>query len=623
MPLKGKFGMKRVQLLLQRTRRDDDNYPTKKVCLSLGKKRKEVDSVTNCNIPGKRPVRHYEERVSRDVFDGRLLQRLTRQRRTGDECQVRENGVHNLFPEVRTPIKKQLTLKWVPSCQCFNGLLKLAVLVELSTTSLPPAALITPSPAAVPPPLLFTSSTAPSSPTRSVDSFVFRVFSCLAFRLVLEHFEKAFEKRPPRSANLDFDARVPIPFSVFPSSYRSDAVSETTHSRVEGEVKLTGAAASRVGREDTHHEGPLPAPRVHGNEEVDHRYSKTEYRPVRTQIREDYRVYEEAPPAARERYPEVDLAREQYYETKQERKGFQAQLDVTEHEYRRRTDPNYSVQYESVRPYPNETREVDASYDRVDEYTETYKPRPHVREVDYDSSSNRFDKTVEVIKERRTVHDTPTQRMGYYDDEGQYHSFRRGVERAADRILHPFHHHHHHHKEEMVSEDRPVRREAPRETVRVIQPRGGHPPGTITIPCHFIRIGDLLILQGRPCQVIRISVSAQTGQHRYLGVDLFTGQLHEESSFVSNPSPSVVVQSMLGPVYKTYRILDLRDDGHITAMTDTGDIKQGLRVIDQGGLFNRISDAFADGRGSVRALVINDGGRELVVDYKVIHGSRL
>jgi hypothetical protein len=106
-------------------------------------------------------------------------------------------------------------------------------------------------------------------------------------------------------------------------------------------------------------------------------------------------------------------------------------------------------------------------------------------------------------------------------------------------------------------------------------------------------------------------------------VDIFTGQLHEESSFVSHPSPSVVVQSMLGPIYKTYRILDLRDDGRITAMTETGNVKQGIRVIDQGDLFNRISEAFSEGKGSVRALVINDGGRELVVDYKVIHGSRL
>jgi hypothetical protein len=123
--------------------------------------------------------------------------------------------------------------------------------------------------------------------------------------------------------------------------------------------------------------------------------------------------------------------------------------------------------------------------------------------------------------------------------------------------------------------------------------------------------------------VIRISVSSQTGQHRYLGVDLFTRQLHEESSFISNPSDSVVVQTMLGPVYKTYRVLDIHEDGHIVAMTETGDVKQGLAVLNQGNLFQRISDAFSEGRGSVRALVINDAGRELVVDYKVIHGSRL
>ncbi|WEW55969.1 hypothetical protein PRK78_001404 [Emydomyces testavorans] len=430
-------------------------------------------------------------------------------------------------------------------------------------------------------------------------------------------------KDAQRTANLDFDARVPIPFSVFPSSYRSDAVSETTHTRVEGEVKLAGTA-SRVGREDTRFEGPFPDSRVYGKEEVDSRYTKSEYHPVRTHSREDFHVHEERP-ALRERYPEVDLSRERYYDTQtHERKGFEAQLDVTEHEYRRRTDPNYAVQYETARPYSNQTRDIDVSYDRESETVETYKPRSQVREVEYDTSSSRFDTHIEVDTDRRPVYDAPKPKMGYYDDDGHYHSFRRGVERAADRVLHPFHHHHH--KEDIVVSDErgPSRvREGVRESVRVVQPRGGHPPGTITIPCHFIRIGDLLILQGRPCQIIRISVSAQTGQHRYLGVDLFTGQLHEESSFVSNPSPSVVVQSMLGPVYKTYRILDLRDDGCLTAMTETGDIKQGLRVIDQGGLFSRISEAFADGRGSVRALVINDGGRELVVDYKVIHGARL
>ncbi|KAI5282890.1 woronin body major protein [Ascosphaera acerosa] len=162
------------------------------------------------------------------------------------------------------------------------------------------------------------------------------------------------------------------------------------------------------------------------------------------------------------------------------------------------------------------------------------------------------------------------------------------------------------------------------ESARAIEGgRKGANSGTVSIPCHFIRVGDVLILQGRPCQVIRITTSAQTGQHRYLGVDLFTRQLHEESSFISNPKPSVVVQSMLGPVYKTYRILDIREDGCLVAMTESGDVIQDLAVLEQGGLFERISAAFGEGRGSVRALVINDGGRELVVDYKVIHGSRL
>jgi translation elongation factor P/translation initiation factor 5A len=217
--------------------------------------------------------------------------------------------------------------------------------------------------------------------------------------------------------------------------------------------------------------------------------------------------------------------------------------------------------------------------------------------------------------------------MGYYDESGNYHSFRRGLERATDRILHPIHGGRHHHDQGVVieREEREVSHvgsAAPRrESVRYIERGGG--PNTITIPCHHIRMGDLLILQGRPCQVIRITTSAQTGQHRYLGVDLFTKQLHEESSFVTNPSPSVIVQNMLGPVFKQYRVLDIREDGYVVAMTETGDVKQNLPVIDQGSLWTQLNDAFADGRGSVRVLVINDGGRELAVDYKVIHGSRL
>jgi hypothetical protein len=96
---------------------------------------------------------------------------------------------------------------------------------------------------------------------------------------------------------------------------------------------------------------------------------------------------------------------------------------------------------------------------------------------------------------------------------------------------------------------------------------------------------------------------------------------------------------MLGPVFKQYRVLDLQD-GHgmfppssmisfansmplVVAMTETGDVKQSLPVIDQSNLWSRLSEAFETGRGSVRVLVISDHGRELAVDMKTIHGSRL
>ncbi len=119
-----------------------------------------------------------------------------------------------------------------------------------------------------------------------------------------------------------------------------------------------------------------------------------------------------------------------------------------------------------------------------------------------------------------------------------------------------------------------------------------------------------------------LDLGGHGASHRYLGVDLFTKQLHEESSFVSSPAPSVVVQTMLGPIFKQYRVLDMQD-GSVVAMTESGDVKQNLPVVDQSNLWARLLKAFESGRGSLRVLVVNDHGHEMVVDMKVIHGARL
>lgn len=286
-------------------------------------------------------------------------------------------------------------------------------------------------------------------------------------------------------------------------------------------------------------------------------------------------------------------------------------IDVAERDYRRNTTPfseDVRAGWQDQSTYPQERLNFDEKIQISDERNANAQ----------EGHRRRFD-------------------MGYYDNEGDYHSFRQGISNAAERILHPIHGPPRDRERIDINENIQINEDrrsahgpAPQRINEQVDVRFSERSSnrmsfnnTVSIPCHHIRIGDLVMLQNRPCQVIRITTSAHTGQHRYLGVDLFTKQLQEESSYMSNPSPSVYVQTMRGPVFKQYRVLDIRDDGRVVAMTETGDVKQGLPVLDQSSLLNRLTDSFNNGRGSVRVLVINDEGRELAVDYKVVHGSRL
>lgn len=98
--------------------------------------------------------------------------------------------------------------------------------------------------------------------------------------------------------------------------------------------------------------------------------------------------------------------------------------------------------------------------------------------------------------------------------------------------------------------------------------------------------------------------------------------MYEETSFVSNPSPSVYVQNMLAPVFKQYRVLDVERGGkRVVAMTEEGEVVQSLRVLERSGLCAKLVSAWDGGSGSVRAVVVRDQGREIVVDVKVLGGA--
>ncbi|KAJ9155621.1 Woronin body major protein [Pleurostoma richardsiae] len=400
---------------------------------------------------------------------------------------------------------------------------------------------------------------------------------------------------------LDFEARVPVPFSIFPSSYREADSATTTTTQTHEEVEFNLPPKQAAGREGQYSSYAAQANLPPRGD----RYSEEEVRITREE--EHYR----RPGTRQDRYREDRRPYSTYSDTRVEvdttHRPYSSQIDNIEREYRSRVQPSYreeihvgsTVDPPSHRPVYEETVRVDQSTVDPPRGLPSYHQDTHITE-----------ETVEVPR-----YNTYQQKskMGYYDEDGHYHSFRHGVHKMADRILHP---------EGRESVEVTEIRETRGSRSSVSSSSDSYVPNTVTIPCHHIRLGDILMLQGRPCMVIRISTSAATGQHRYLGVDLFTKQLHEESSFVSNPAPSVVVQTMLGPVLKQYRVLDLQD-GTVVAMTETGDVKQNLPVIDQSNLWSRLQNAFETGRGSVRVLVVNDHGRELAVDMKVIHGARL
>ncbi|KAK5991006.1 Woronin body major protein [Cladobotryum mycophilum] len=398
-----------------------------------------------------------------------------------------------------------------------------------------------------------------------------------------------------QAANLDFEARVPVPFSIFPSTYKdTESKTATTTIHKEVEIKLP---EQQAGREGQHSSFSVTTDLPHRGEqriEEEVRITREEEHYRRPGVHSETFVKEEYRPAPRAEHPLSEFTNTRI-EVDSTRNPYVSPIDVAERQYREHYGPQYNSAVDVAAPTVFQPR-YHSDKVQVNDFTtvSTQASRPSFRE-EVKVTKN----TVETTR----VSPSKKPKMGYYDDAGHYHqhgSIRNAAHKLADRVSH---HGHNDHVDVNI-----------RENITITGPSSA--PLLDTWPTLSASHATTSVL------VIRISTSSATGQYRYLGVDLFTKQLHEESSNISNPAPSVIVQSMLGPVFKQYRVLDM-GSGTITAMTESGDVKPDLPVIEQSDLWRRLKGAFESGRGSVRVLVLNDGGRELAVDLKVIHGSRL
>ena len=124
-----------------------------------------------------------------------------------------------------------------------------------------------------------------------------------SFRPGLRTVREAFKKGNPHSAKLDFDARVPIPVSVFPSTWRGDnIVTEEIKVKVEGEASLP-ARGGREGHESRFSYSASTDPGRNTRETRTYEENRVQ-RPGRRE--ENIRVYKEEDRERRE-YRDIDL----------------------------------------------------------------------------------------------------------------------------------------------------------------------------------------------------------------------------------------------------------------------------------------------------------------------------
>lgn len=142
---------------------------------------------------------------------------------------------------------------------------------------------------------------------------------------------------------------------------------------------------------------------------------------------------------------------------------------------------------------------------------------------------------------------------------------------------------------------------------------------TATVPSYYIRLGDILMIEGRPCKVNKVYTSPTTGQCRYTGVGLFSNTQHRESSAISWPVSGVMSQTMQSPIFKQYRLRRLEHDYVVAENDQSGEVE--IPVHQDPGFLARLHNAIQNQQGSTRVLVLSTGNTELAVDLKFVHAS--
>lgn len=143
---------------------------------------------------------------------------------------------------------------------------------------------------------------------------------------------------------------------------------------------------------------------------------------------------------------------------------------------------------------------------------------------------------------------------------------------------------------------------------------------TIPMEAGQIKKGGFIMIKGKPCKVVSISVS-KTGKHghakcNFVATDIFTGKKLEDMVPSSHGTTVPIVTRT------EWEVIDIGEEGELTLMDEGGDQKTDVNLptfpedMAQG-----IRDAWADGENQVSVTVQAAVGIEQVVAFKKISGD--
>ena len=137
-----------------------------------------------------------------------------------------------------------------------------------------------------------------------------------------------------------------------------------------------------------------------------------------------------------------------------------------------------------------------------------------------------------------------------------------------------------------------------------------------TIPCEAgqIKKGGFMMIKGKPCKVLSISVS-KTGKHghakcNFLAVDIFTGKKYEDMVPSTHGTTVPVVKR------EDWEIIDI-DDNELTLMDEAGNQKTDLNLPTYPAeMAAQIEEAWAGGENQVTVTVQSAVGIEQIIAFK-------